>query len=140
MAVAGGYFASFRPAFRSLSHCRCGASRPRLDVFRQMRSHTFAPALSFNSLTIRPASLGPTPCARATIAGANAVHFSDGRTVRARYILIATGGAPVLALEDVNLSVGDQEFIALLGPSGCGKSTLLNIIAGLEQAVSLCDV
>ena len=39
-------------------------------------------------------------------------------------------GAPVLALEDVNLSVGDQEFIALLGPSGCGKSTLLYLMGG----------
>lgn len=35
--------------------------------------------------------------ARATIAGPNAVHFSDGRTATTRYILIATGGAPVLA-------------------------------------------
>lgn len=35
--------------------------------------------------------------ARATIAGPNAVHVSDGRTLSARYILIATGGAPVLA-------------------------------------------
>ena len=36
----------------------------------------------------------------------------------------------MLALEDVNLSVGDQEFIALLGPSGCGKSTLLYLMGG----------
>jgi glutathione reductase (NADPH) len=35
--------------------------------------------------------------ARATIAGPNAVHLADGRTVSARYILVATGGAPVLA-------------------------------------------
>jgi glutathione reductase (NADPH) len=35
--------------------------------------------------------------ARATVAGPNAVHFSDGRTATTRYILIATGGAPVLA-------------------------------------------
>ncbi len=35
--------------------------------------------------------------ARATIAGPNAVRFSDGRTASARYILVATGGAPVLA-------------------------------------------
>ena len=35
--------------------------------------------------------------ARATIAGPNAVHFSDGRTASARYILVATGGAPVKA-------------------------------------------
>ena len=35
--------------------------------------------------------------ARAMLDGANAVRFSDGRTASARYILIATGGAPVLA-------------------------------------------
>ncbi|WP_138471961.1 ABC transporter ATP-binding protein [Poseidonocella sp. HB161398] len=36
-------------------------------------------------------------------------------------------------LKEVNISVGDGEFLVLLGPSGCGKSTLLNIIAGLED-------
>ncbi|TWH45594.1 ABC transporter ATP-binding protein [Sporomusa sp. KB1] len=42
----------------------------------------------------------------------------------------------IIALNDVSLSVNDQEFVCLLGPSGCGKSTLLKIIAGLEQASS----
>lgn len=37
-----------------------------------------------------------------------------------------------LALKNINLTVGDNEFICLLGPSGCGKSTLLRIIAGLD--------
>ncbi|WP_417264462.1 ABC transporter ATP-binding protein [Celeribacter sp.] len=36
-------------------------------------------------------------------------------------------------LKEVNISVGDGDFLVLLGPSGCGKSTLLNIIAGLED-------
>jgi len=39
-------------------------------------------------------------------------------------------GAPVL--DDVNATIGQGEFVALLGASGCGKSTLLNIMAGLE--------
>ncbi len=35
------------------------------------------------------------------------------------------------ALEDVDLSVADGEFVSLIGPSGCGKTTLLKIIDGL---------
>lgn len=40
-------------------------------------------------------------------------------------------GATTTALDDVNLSVRDHEFVAIVGPSGCGKSTLLNIMSGL---------
>jgi multiple sugar transport system ATP-binding protein len=36
-------------------------------------------------------------------------------------------------LHDVDLDVGDGEFVVLVGPSGCGKSTLLRMIAGLEE-------
>ncbi len=37
------------------------------------------------------------------------------------------------ALEDLNLTINDGEFLVLLGPSGCGKSTTMRIIAGLEE-------
>jgi NitT/TauT family transport system ATP-binding protein len=37
----------------------------------------------------------------------------------------------VVALSDVDLTVGDGEFVSLIGPSGCGKSTLLRLIADL---------
>ncbi|WP_082461818.1 ABC transporter ATP-binding protein [Agromyces sp. Leaf222] len=37
-----------------------------------------------------------------------------------------------VALHDVSLDIGDNEFFALLGPSGCGKTTLLRSIAGFE--------
>jgi ABC-type taurine transport system ATPase subunit len=33
-------------------------------------------------------------------------------------------------LNNINLEVGDGEFVCLLGPSGCGKTTLLNAMAG----------
>lgn len=34
-------------------------------------------------------------------------------------------------LSDINLTIGDGEFLSVLGPSGCGKTTLLRIISGL---------
>jgi len=37
------------------------------------------------------------------------------------------------AVQDVNLTLSEGEFVALVGPSGCGKSTLLRIITGLQQ-------
>jgi ABC-type thiamine transport system ATPase subunit len=39
----------------------------------------------------------------------------------------------VIALEGLDLSVGEHEFVSLLGPSGCGKSTALRLIAGLGE-------
>lgn len=39
-----------------------------------------------------------------------------------------------VAVDDVSLTVHDQEFVVLLGPSGCGKTTLLRAIAGLGMA------
>jgi len=38
----------------------------------------------------------------------------------------------VAAVDGINLTVNDGEFMVLLGPSGCGKTTFLRIIAGLE--------
>ncbi|MFC4856228.1 ABC transporter ATP-binding protein [Actinophytocola glycyrrhizae] len=42
----------------------------------------------------------------------------------------------VRAVDELDLSIHDGEFFALLGPSGCGKTTLLRTVAGLEQAAS----
>lgn len=46
------------------------------------------------------------------------------------------GDDKVVALEDVNLSMGGHVFISIVGPSGCGKSTLLNILSGIETPTS----
>ena len=35
------------------------------------------------------------------------------------------------ALEDINFSIRENEFVSIVGPSGCGKSTILRLIAGL---------
>src|SRR5215470_2272701 len=42
-----------------------------------------------------------------------------------------TSRGAVPALEDIDFSVAEGEFVAVLGPSGCGKTTLLKILAGL---------
>ena len=39
----------------------------------------------------------------------------------------------VIAIENIDLTISDGEFVSIVGPSGCGKSTLLNILAGLDK-------
>jgi NitT/TauT family transport system ATP-binding protein len=43
------------------------------------------------------------------------------------------GDQTVTALSDVDLTVGDNQFVSIIGTSGCGKSTLLSIVAGLQE-------
>ena len=47
--------------------------------------------------------------------------------------IYASPRGPVHALQDIDLAVGEREFLSVLGPSGCGKSTLLKCVAGLER-------
>ena len=44
-----------------------------------------------------------------------------------------TGELVQTALDGVNLTLRDNEFVAILGPSGSGKTTLLNVIGGLDR-------
>ena len=49
---------------------------------------------------------------------------------------VSRTGHNLPVLQDINLTVNEEEFVALVGPSGCGKSTLLNITAGLLAPTS----
>ena len=51
------------------------------------------------------------------------VRFADSNTFQ-----------PITAVQDMNLTVEEGEFVCVVGPSGCGKTTLLRVIAGLERA------
>jgi taurine transport system ATP-binding protein len=47
-----------------------------------------------------------------------------------------TGKQSKLVLNQINLEIREQEFVAVLGASGCGKTSLLRILAGYEQPTS----
>ncbi|HWP25297.1 MAG TPA: ABC transporter ATP-binding protein [Xanthobacteraceae bacterium] len=70
----------------------------------------------------RPLRTGEAALADPT---ANKVH------IRGLHKIYASGTKRVIALEDVNLDIRQNEFVTLVGPSGCGKSTLLKLIGAL---------
>ncbi len=53
-----------------------------------------------------------------------------------RHCFPLPGKKTLTAVEGVNLTLRQGEFVAILGESGCGKSTLLNLVAGLLQPTS----
>jgi putative ABC transport system ATP-binding protein len=47
-----------------------------------------------------------------------------------------TGAGQVPVLKDINMQVGEGEFVGVVGPSGSGKSTLINMITGIDRPTS----
>jgi len=60
-----------------------------------------------------------------------ALDASNVTALAARGLKKSYGNVEVL--HDIDIEMGEGEFLVLVGPSGCGKSTLLNCIAGLEE-------
>lgn len=61
------------------------------------------------------------------------ISFSN---VRKLYDGRGRAGEKTLALDSLNLDIGDAEIVSIVGPTGCGKSTALNMVAGFEEASS----
>lgn len=57
--------------------------------------------------------------------------MSAALSIRGVGLTYPTRSGQTEALADVDVEIGEGEFVALLGPSGCGKSTLLRLAAGL---------
>lgn len=57
-------------------------------------------------------------------------------TIKNLYKSYQRGSQTLTVLQDINLDIADNEFMALMGPSGSGKSTLLNLIAGIDKVDS----
>ncbi|MGC9343527.1 MAG: ABC transporter ATP-binding protein [Bacteroidales bacterium] len=54
-------------------------------------------------------------------------------TVKSLYKHFPVAGGKFTALSDINISLGEGEFVGLVGPSGSGKTTLLNILGSLDS-------
>jgi NitT/TauT family transport system ATP-binding protein len=52
--------------------------------------------------------------------------------IRGLSLTFEAADTPVVALDDINLTIRRGEFVSFIGPSGCGKTTLLRVIADLE--------
>ena len=59
--------------------------------------------------------------------------FIELKNVKKTYIV---GEQRFNALDGINLSINQGEFVVILGPSGAGKSTLLNLLGGMDKTTS----
>jgi NitT/TauT family transport system ATP-binding protein len=84
-------------------------------------------------MTPDPAIATPGTSPPSTAAAAVRIELRPAVEVRNASVVYQTADTPVKALSNVDLRIGEGEFVSLIGPSGCGKTTLLRVIADLEH-------
>jgi NitT/TauT family transport system ATP-binding protein len=82
----------------------------------------------------------PVFLARASVCNDRSTRMDWGATAMSVVTLSGVskefGQGGVVAVQGIDLEIGEREFVSLIGPSGCGKSTLLRIIGDLIQPTS----
>ena len=63
------------------------------------------------------------------VAAAPALPLAVLQHVRKSFV---SGGKRAEILHDIDVEIGQGEFVSIIGPSGSGKSTILNLLAGIE--------
>jgi NitT/TauT family transport system ATP-binding protein len=86
------------------------------------------PAIDAGLATRVPQSAPSVGSAPAATAGNSATAIE----IRGLSLTFQSSDTPVVALDDINLTIQRGEFVSFIGPSGCGKTTLLRVIADLE--------
>jgi NitT/TauT family transport system ATP-binding protein len=80
-------------------------------------------------MTVSTAGTAP-PAASQPPAARKAAELVELKNIRHVFV---RAGKSLAVIEDVNLVLGEGEFVSVVGPSGCGKSTLLRMISGLMK-------
>ena len=60
----------------------------------------------------------------------------NSNVLELRQVSFSYEGSDSPVIDELNLSIGEGEFVAIVGKSGCGKSTLLRLMAGFENPVT----
>src|ERR1700720_785558 len=93
------------------------------------------PACRFGPVSMSGSTFAPIRCRSSTAsrAGQSALRcMREARMAEVEIRAVSRTFGKTRAVDDLSLTVGDGEFVALLGPTGAGKTTTLRLVAGLE--------